>query len=388
MKSTKERESFEMINKYMPVDRSVEKEILRKRAASNSSRALSASKTYDLLVFIGRFQPYHLGHKKVIDKALKMADNVLVIIGSANRARSTRNPFTFGERAVMISNSHPDNGGSLFCRPMNDFTYNDTKWVTEVQSIVNKEALRIANGGGFHNHGTADIKVGLIGCEKDHTSYYLKLFPQWANEGVEFVSPLNATAIRQIYFETDFNRWEMDAIMPDYVVKTLLQFKVTAEYDRLKAEYEYLKNYRKQWGEGPFMTGDSLVQVSGNILLIKRGKEYGHGLWALPGGFLHPYEKFYDGAIRELREETRLKVPAPVLRGSLVSSEVFDDPHRSERGRIVTVCHHFKLVNELSLPEVRGSDDAEWAGFVDFSTLDEKDFFEDHYHIIRKMLEV
>ncbi len=83
-----------------------------------------------------------------------------------------------------------------------------------------------------------------------------------------------------------------------------------------------------------------------------------------------------------------MKVPVAVLKGSEVAREIFDDPHRSERGRIITQCFHFKLENEKALPEVRGSDDADWAGFVDFSTLKESDFFEDHYHIIRKMLGV
>lgn len=354
---------------------------------SKSESGVSLSKPYDLLVFIGRFQPYHLGHKRVIDSALELAENVLIIIGSANQARSTRNPFTFEERKAMIHFTH-NCPKQLSIESISDSAYNDTMWVTNVQKIVNKRALEIVNKNGFATHGIADVKIGLIGCEKDHTSYYLKLFPQWGNEAVQFVNPLNATAIRKMWFEGPPERWELDVIVPDYVSKMLLQFALTAEYAKLKTEFEYLIEYKKQWGEGPHLTGDSLVQVSGNVLLIKRGKEYGHGLYALPGGFLQKNEKFFDGAIRELKEETRLKVPAAVLKGSLVASEIFDDPHRSERGRIVTVCHHFRLENELSLPDVRGSDDAEWAGFVDFSTLNEADFFEDHYHIIRKMLKV
>ena len=39
---------------------------------------------YDYLVFIGRFQPFHLGHKSVVDEALKLAENVIMLIGSAN----------------------------------------------------------------------------------------------------------------------------------------------------------------------------------------------------------------------------------------------------------------------------------------------------------------
>lgn len=345
------------------------------------------NKKYDLLVFIGRFQPYHLGHQKVVERALELSRNVLIVIGSAYKARSLRNPFTYEERRQMISSVHPE----VIIRPMSDRAYNDTQWVKGVQDIVKEVALDVANPDGFRNNGLADIKIGLIGCEKDHTSYYLKLFPQWANEGIEFVSPLNATAIRFMYFHGNLDRrWEADAILPDKVFKYLESFKLGRPgiYDRLVAEQTYIEDYKKKWGEGPFLTADALVQVAGNVLLVRRGKEYGHGLLALPGGFKHRNEKFLDAAIRELREETRLKVPVPVLKGSIVGNQIFDDPHRSERGEIVTQVTHFKLENELTLPEVRGSDDAEWAGFVDISTLREEEFFEDHYHIIVKMLGV
>jgi bifunctional NMN adenylyltransferase/nudix hydrolase len=344
-------------------------------------------KKYDLLVFIGRFQPYHLGHQKVVERALQLSRNVLVVIGSAGKARSLRNPWTYHEREQMIKAVHPE----VITKPMSDRAYNDTQWVKGIQDIVKEVALDVANPDGFRNNGLADIKIGLIGCEKDHTSYYLKLFPQWDNEGVEFVTPLNATSIREMYFRGQLEkRWEADAIVPDQVFKYLESFKQgrSGIYNRIAKERNYIENYKREWGEGPFLTADALVQVAGNILLIRRGKEYGHGLLALPGGFKHNTEKFFETSMRELREETRLKVPVPVLKGSVVGSDIFDDPHRSERGTIVTRVFHFKLENELTLPEVRGSDDAEWAGFVDISTLREDEFFEDHYHIIVKMLGV
>jgi bifunctional NMN adenylyltransferase/nudix hydrolase len=151
-------------------------------------------------------------------------------------------------------------------------------------------------------------------------------------------------------------------------------------------QHEYLVNYRKQYGEGPFLTADTLVQVGGKILLIRRGKEYGHGLLALPGGFVNKHETFLDAALRELREETRLRVPVPVLQGSIRNRVTFDDPHRSARARLVTQCFHVLLANDTKLPEVRGGDDADEALWMDVADLREEDFFEDHYHIIKSML--
>lgn len=53
--------------------------------------------------FIGRFQPFHLGHLKAIEWILDNKCNELVIaIGSANIAFTFKNPFTIGERIEMI----------------------------------------------------------------------------------------------------------------------------------------------------------------------------------------------------------------------------------------------------------------------------------------------
>ena len=49
---------------------------------------------YDFAVFVGRFQPLHNGHQHVIDQALRSAKKLIILIGSADTARSIRNPFT------------------------------------------------------------------------------------------------------------------------------------------------------------------------------------------------------------------------------------------------------------------------------------------------------
>lgn len=57
-------------------------------ATDNPSRFAPARNSegyqFDYLVFIGRFQPFHLGHKSVIDQALTLAKDVIILIGSAN----------------------------------------------------------------------------------------------------------------------------------------------------------------------------------------------------------------------------------------------------------------------------------------------------------------
>jgi bifunctional NMN adenylyltransferase/nudix hydrolase len=334
---------------------------------------------YDLLVYIGRFQPLHRGHQEVIERALLLSKKVLVLVGSANQARTTRNPFTYDERATLINELYP----SVVTKPLQDHTYNDTAWIAEVQKQVKETLL----GTGWTPDGLSDYKVGLIGCNKDATSYYLKMFPNWANESIEHFDEIDATPIRNRFLANKMNEAFMEQVVISQNVYEFMQdFMITDSYTALNEEYKYLVKYKENYGHGPFLTADALIQVGGKILLIRRGKEYGHGLLALPGGFVNLGETFINAFLRELREETNLRVPVPVLKGSIKNTFMADEPNRSARARLVSQVFHVKLENDVKLPEVRGGDDADEALWVDIADLRREDFFEDHYHIIKLML--
>ena len=53
-------------------------------------------------MYVGRFQPFHLGHLCAVKKILGEVDEVIVAIGSAQYSHNVNNPFTAGERLVMI----------------------------------------------------------------------------------------------------------------------------------------------------------------------------------------------------------------------------------------------------------------------------------------------
>ena len=53
-------------------------------------------------VYVGRFQPFHLGHLGAIKAVLKDVDELVIVIGSAQYSHNINNPFTAGERLVMI----------------------------------------------------------------------------------------------------------------------------------------------------------------------------------------------------------------------------------------------------------------------------------------------
>lgn len=56
-------------------------------------------------MLVGRFQPFHLGHLEAIRFALRHVDMLWIGIGSAQRSHEQRNPFTAGERLLMIKNA-------------------------------------------------------------------------------------------------------------------------------------------------------------------------------------------------------------------------------------------------------------------------------------------
>ena len=142
-----------------------------------------------------------------------------------------------------------------------------------------------------------------------------------------------------------------------------------------------------------------IVIQSNHVLLGKRKFYPGKSLWALPGGHVEVNETPYEAALRELDEETKIKVPPKVLHGSFKSFHPFNHPARSLRcrvtgnyGRTETTAHLFKLEPVAargavidSLPKVSPHTDFEEVRWFPLNKIDEmRDvMFEDHACIIQ-----
>jgi len=335
---------------------------------------------YDHAVYIGRFEPLHSGHCTVLARALREAEKLIVLVGSADAPRSAKNPWSFAERAVMIRAALGADADRVTIAPIADHLYNETAWIADVQSQV--DAAR----------GDAGGRVALIGHLKDASSYYLKAFPQWELIDADAVPMLSATEMRRHLFSGEEGALRLvEANVPGPVFQMLRAFRDTEAFAALLDEYRHLERYRAAWDAAPypptFVTADAVVVHSGHVLLVKRKAQPGRGLWALPGGFVQPNETLRDAAIRELREETRLKLPVPVLKGSLRGEAVFDHPDRSARGRTITHAFHFDFPTG-ELPAVRGGDDAARARWVPVAEARRMRslLFEDHFFILEHFL--
>lgn len=334
-------------------------------------------------VIIGRFQPVHCGHLKIINEALENSEHLFIIVGSANKPRQLRNPFLISERIEMIKGAVDS---SLHDRihfiEVRDYFYNNNGWVNEVTQKVKTAQAHLK----IRNENTT-----LMGFEKDHTSSYLSWFPHWDRyDFKDNFEGINATAIREDYLRHS-DKIKKDPRVARSTQEWLSNFATTEEYLKLNEEQKMIDEYKISWATAPFppvfVTADSLLVCAEHILLIKRKHNPGKDLWAIPGGFLDPHELISECAIRELKEETCVQVSTESLRESLTDVQIFDHPLRSSRGRTVTHVHLFKL-EDLSLPNIEANDDAaeaQWVPLLDIGKM-ENIFFEDHFYIINRMV--
>lgn len=343
-------------------------------------------------VFIGRFQPLHIGHEYVIREALSQVDRLIVLVGSANVARDPRNPFTFDERAHMLRSAfaYEQSQGRLMIEPLDDHLYSDTAWTAEVQRRVHEIVLDEGNDG-FAANGTGDFTIKLAGFGKDKSSFYLKLFPGWDSIQIDSqYGTFSASDVRARYLQR-LSDIPTQVLSPE-VVKQLEGFRLTQAFKALVEEREYLDAYPDEWGTGPFVTADAVVIQAGHILLVERGGQPGKGLLALPGGFVGPDERIRDAAIRELREETGIsdgkgQIPPAMLASFIEDSRtrVFDAPQRSLRGRVITHAFLFRLPERRELARVKGGDDAAAARWYRLGEVQPTQLFEDHWSIIEAL---
>ncbi len=101
-------------------------------------------------LFIGRFQPFHLGHLAAVKFALTQVDTLAIGIGSSNKFNEKRNPFTAEERKEMIESSVEkldlDRCKIYFIPDVNDHA----KWTYHVDNIIPNYDIVFSNDEFTH----------------------------------------------------------------------------------------------------------------------------------------------------------------------------------------------------------------------------------------------
>lgn len=327
-------------------------------------------------IYIGRFQPYHNAHAKILKHCVETFDHTIVLVGSTNQRVSTKNPFTYEQRRDWIIADQP----SVIVRPLIDFIYDDAEWVAQINPLV----FDVFNPGDYEFH--------LVGHHKDDSSYYLDIFPNFKYyEMPEIYSGISGTMIRDAWFYGVSQYWTMR--VPEPVSKTMRSMSASDVYKDLTEEFEYYRKEREMFRDYPFpetlrfTCADSVVVCNEHVLLIRRKNAPGKGTWALPGGFVNQNETFRQCAIRELKEETGINVLKEVLNNAIVNHKLFDSPKRNLGIPRITDAFYYYLLPEdfegpANFPEVAAADDAADIKWFPISDIRDMKLYDDHADII------
>lgn len=238
-------------------------------------------------LFIGRFQPLHIGHVAVIEKALSELDSLIVGIGSAEKHHTAENPYTCEERKAMIESSVKGISCIVPIPDINDYS----SWVKHVKKLAGEFDV-VYSGNEIVN----------------------KLFEEkgYAIERVSEIGYISSSAIRDMMVRG--GDWEKFVPKP---TADIIQ-KINGE-ERVRALYKQYLN--------PIPAVDMIIKYNNGIVLVKRRD----GKYALPGGFMEFGESAESAAIRETKEETGLDLKLEKLLG------VYSDPKRDPRTHIISI---------------------------------------------------
>jgi nicotinamide-nucleotide adenylyltransferase len=119
-------------------------------------------------LFVGRFQPFHKGHLATVKFALGKVDQLVIVVGSAQKSNEPRNPFTAGERVSMIKqslDSEKVEAGRILIIPVPDVDVHSL-WIRQVDMLVPKYDVVFANDSFtlmlFRERGVKTVEAPLV----------------------------------------------------------------------------------------------------------------------------------------------------------------------------------------------------------------------------------
>ncbi len=153
-------------------------------------------------LYIGRFQPFHLGHLEAICHILRKVDTLIIGVGSAQYSHTPENPFTAGERIAMIRLALDEAGISAskyYIIPIEDVNIHSL-WVAQVRSLTpNFDTV-------FSNEPLTSTLFGEAGYVVESIPYFSR-------------AEYSATAVRKRIVTGE--RWE--SLVPRSIVEYILK---------------------------------------------------------------------------------------------------------------------------------------------------------------------
>lgn len=119
-------------------------------------------------LFVGRFQPFHKGHLATVKFALGKVDQLVIVVGSAQKSHESKNPFTAGERVRMIKESLDSDKvdmSKVLIIPIPDVDVHSL-WTRQVDMLVPKYDVVFANDPFtlmlFRERGVKTVEAPLL----------------------------------------------------------------------------------------------------------------------------------------------------------------------------------------------------------------------------------
>ena len=371
-------------------------------------------------VYIGRFQPFHKGHKAIVDLTVKMmkpGDTFTIIIGSADQQETERNPLSASQRKEMLSIELE--GYPVTISTINDSPYNYDLWIEHL--CAKMLGFKSATHDDFLEKQEDFIKgfsnICIVGMENVEEymdriiKYYTYAPTEHFNLGInshifselDTQASVHGSSIRTLACSEDRGHLEnFYSVIKDLVDEKVLAYLKTVNFP-LIVYNAYIKgmDYAELTGckyNSCFMTVDNIVfdKFLDQVLLIKRKD---NGKLAIPGGFAEPYMNMKDNALRELEEET--SITAKMLKDAFVKIDELEptlidapyrDPRSSHKCNFVSAVYVWQSkVDALKnfIPYIKAGDDAVdtvWLSKEECEDLPAWRFHADHKKIICKLL--
>lgn len=334
---------------------------------------------HTLAVCAGRFLLPNAATLALVRAALARAPRCLVFVRRAHMAATPANPFSAEQRIAMLQAAlQGDERLQAEFVPLREH-WDDQRLLRDMGAAA----------GGEHQVTWVVAGPGPVDAEDLPTGWTLE------QAGTGDGDAQAVAWLEQLYAAEDPARGlaALEGSLPSAAVDFLRGWIATPGFATVRDDWRQNSHEKRQWSVAPYpvvlVTVDAVVQAGGHVLLIKRGRSPGRGLWALPGGFLEPREAVLHAALRELVEETGLPLSMREMRQRLKGVRIFDHPERSQRGRIITHTYFFDL-GDMAPPPVQGGDDAAAAQWVPLAQLPalEAQLHDDHFHMLDVFLGV
>ena len=244
------------------------------------------------ILYIGRFQPFHIGHMSVIKEIIKESDKIIIGIGSSQYCHTKDNPFSYKERKEIIEAELKENIQNYEIISIPDF-HDDDQWINYIIKKYNFDVIYSGN------------------------SWVKRLFKE------------NGFKVKEVIFEHDIDGTLLrNLIAKDNDYKIFIPRKSLEKLIKLKGinRIKYTQNNIK-------ISADIIIKLydkekfKGIVLIERKNKPQG---FALPGGFVDYNESIEETAIREAKEETGLDIKL------IRQFHTYSKPGRDPRGQTIT----------------------------------------------------